>query len=366
MSRRQRSERGFTLVELLVTISIIGVLVALLIPAVNMARGASRSITCMNNLRQFGVGLQSRAGQHNTFTSGATDWEYDGVVTEVGWVSDLVAQTIPVGQMLCPTNEARVSSSVNQMLELAESDFSGCVDPRGSQPSTLPDGTPVINPCRKILDESLDPLSAERVAVVESLMIERFYNTNYVASWLMVRSRPRLDRGGNPESKNPACVASLKAVESTYGPLSLSVLDTAKVPSNTIPLLADSAVDQLLKADVGEFQAGEGTAGRFTRGPVQTLTLKAPTFDDGKPRNGAGGWWAVWDKTRQDYRGFAPLHRGACNVLMADGGVHTFVDTNGDGYINNGFPASAESGFTDDEEEVSDATLFSKAALGRI
>ena len=68
--RRRSINRGFTLVELLVVIAIIGVLVALLLPAVQASREAARRTHCMNNLKQIGVGMHNFLLVHKTFPTG--------------------------------------------------------------------------------------------------------------------------------------------------------------------------------------------------------------------------------------------------------------------------------------------------------
>ena len=62
---------GFTLIELLVVISIIGLLIAILIPAVQAAREAARSTQCGNNLRQIGLALASYESAHKKYPTGS-------------------------------------------------------------------------------------------------------------------------------------------------------------------------------------------------------------------------------------------------------------------------------------------------------
>ncbi|MEM8679959.1 MAG: DUF1559 domain-containing protein [Planctomycetota bacterium] len=115
--QRQGSDAGFTLVELLVVIAIIGLLVALLLPAVQAARAAARRTQCSSNMRQVGLAIHQFAdvngGDFPLMSGHNTDSNQNLTETEKSWITTIAPFLEDMDAIrLCPEDRERIEREV--------------------------------------------------------------------------------------------------------------------------------------------------------------------------------------------------------------------------------------------------------------
>ena len=407
---------GFTLIELLVVIAIIGILVALLSPALSRARESARSATCQNNLRQFGLGMYEYADRDSKerLCSGASDFRRDGCMDTYGWVADLV--NLGAGfpsEMLCPANPVKGSEKLNDLLGRDTTD-----NKDGAPLSRLNAGVCGANQWGGVAGGSGDTFGGTaagtelRARLVTRAFIQAGYNTNYAAGWFLVRSAPKLDTSDGVVSiLGAAGKTGIKGLNTTRGPLTLRLLETSPVVTSHVGLLGDAApgdVDEAtLAADlVVDALLSDGTPDPFALNNNQTEEfmvageLLSEAFNDGPaywnpsgpsvslvPQDAnltaqveceqVGNCLAPTPETGtylQDTRDWFAVHGGeggSANILMADGSVKKFFDVNKDKFLNPGFPVPktlseteySQIGYRSEEVELPPTRMFNGVFL---
>lgn len=265
--------RAFSLIELLVVISIIALLMAILIPTLHKAREQAKQAICASNLQGFGKGFYLYAGENRDYmSSGSFDPEVsngrDGPVDKVGWVADLVRfKFASPGKQLCPSNPA-------------------------------------------IYNQKLRPGAAGKESYTEEQardLIERGFNSNYTQSWFMARTQ--YDPAKAKRSENSA---NWKRRDTTVGPLRTASM--THVAPASVPILGDG------RTDADEPLFGERCVKTMTDGPYGG-PFGIQSYADFGPAHGVGSWIGR-DKTH---------NRTTANVLFADGHVDVFRDLDRDG-----------------------------------
>ncbi len=393
-----RKQHAFTLVEMLVVIAIIGILVALLLPALSAARESARATQCKANLRQFFVGQTTHADNdpQERYSTGAYDGRRDGSLDTIGWVADLVNGGIANPQeLLCPSNPSKASEKLN--------DYLGVTTITAKEQGDLAK-----------INSGAAPLIAGGAAGTQGTLVadhflEKGYGTNYMSTWFHCRTGPVMQSstsGGDVTitidttsmTSPPAYVNKSANPAFNIGPLSRRTVEEGAHPESIIPLMGDANIGDLKEAFLKEScvstngktyaTAGDRLVESFSdgpsiivgggSGPAETFTPiedsasdvvildtanNINVFAQEQVPTGAVLPPITQDSILQDYRDFGVPHRGNCNILFADGSVRAYKDINGDGYLNPGFklttPAAGADGISGNSDDN-----FNPAATG--
>jgi prepilin-type N-terminal cleavage/methylation domain-containing protein/prepilin-type processing-associated H-X9-DG protein len=283
--RRSRFARAFTLVELLVVITIIGILIALLLPAVQSAREAARRMQCGNNFKQVGLALHGYHAAKGCFppgmfdprlVAGAPNWWCWSTYILPDMEQQTVYDTINFNQP-----KDYYTSGPNQNAQMTSIAAYNCPsDPAGGE-----------------LVQSSGDTHTDRHADEDS----RMTNVCGVTDSVLAFSHDGLYM--------PRSFAQVDGVFGANEPCRIS--DIRDGTSNT--LMTGEVTGKGPKEYRGHFWVAWNLMSTYD-GINGLLTAPGGTY----PTDTQGGFWAT---------GFASYHPGGCNFGMADGSMH-FVSQN--------------------------------------
>lgn len=405
--------RGFTLVELVAVIGFTTLIAGITLPVLRQHRADAKARQCQDNLRKIVIGchLFSTRDPAGRFCTGAPDWSRDGSPDTWGWVADAVNQGLIDSKssvLFCPSSDAKGSEFLNQLYQLNPDDKAILapelreLDGICGQKTFL--GTEQHGTGSIGLMAQTGKQSFERSELIARGFLERSYNTNYTASWFLVRTMPRIkmvrDEVFTASEKEGDDLTFLTA---TAGPLKTNVIDRSWVASSRVPMFGCGAITARSVTDFEygtkatstfdfgsrpkkKFLArGDGLVASMTGGPAywdkKTKTIKSvgsPGHSLAKNQKTEARF--MIDPSRldgivlQDSRAWYAWHGDSeerfVNIAFGDGSVRRILDRNNDGYLNPGFPvpegdrkSQRKNGFADSEVEMKSVEVFSGVFL---
>jgi prepilin-type N-terminal cleavage/methylation domain-containing protein/prepilin-type processing-associated H-X9-DG protein len=296
------SRRGFTLVELLVVIAIIGVLVALLLPAVQSAREAARRTRCKNNLKQMGLALHNYEGTQRCFPPG------------VIWNSTTVNFTTPRLNFHCLLFPYIEQNNVAGMINLT--DFTGAT---GNAWFTTTANIPATT---SSMPHLRCPTDNQKPQYIQPTVNIRYYRSNYFGVWHGFQTVDVL-----PFSYDRSPAGS-KAFFGANVPIRIA--DITDGTSNSVALA--EALGGMNETDARGFIWGDQAAFQFLfaeLAPNSKLPDRCPNANQGCRSVPNADPFRPWTAaaTGTETCASRSLHSGGVHVLLADGSVR-FVGNN--------------------------------------
>ena len=328
----QSGKKGFTLIELLVVIAIIGILIALLLPAVQAAREAARRMSCSNNLKQIGLALHNFHDSHSAFPVGSPSKTCPGYEDIGPWQY----RWGPLAMLAPYMEQFNVYEALNLDVPLYGHSGAPQKGPGyGVHPSNV---VPVSQEipffyCPSDRQEKVVPPDAEA----------EWAASNYMACW--GRSAPTAtgtaisdDADGLFNSRAAVRLADVTDGTSNTAAFSESLLPDVNMSSSGGIVLTEQNKDLVI---VGDRSGGSPTltvewCSRFGE-PVASRPSRTTRWVDGFILYTAYyHWWgpnssipdcAKWSPLRSLWQMARSRHPGGVNVGLADGSVHFVNDT---------------------------------------